>query len=190
MKRLADADPVLRRGRLVGRMTITAVVATLVVGSAIGLSSTMSGAAEPHTGCKSVASGGSSGWCGLYPGNATSNTKELGMVTVSSDGMTIVVDTQSASTGDAPETSFVCLVATPAAQITKRLQDSHCDSAGGVWLPFTGGSLTVDLSQYRQFQNATFTVQVAANQNASDANGDSFYNNVSVSTVASGGPPA
>jgi len=111
------------------------------------------------------------------------------MVTVSSDGMTIVVSTQSASTGDAPQTSFVCVAATPAAQITKRLQDSHCDAVGGVWLPFAGGSLTIVLSQYGQFQNATFTVQVAANQNASDPNGDSFYNNVSVSTVASGGPP-
>ena len=160
-----------------------------MVGSAIGLSPTLSGAAEPHTGCQSVASGGSSGWCGLYPGDATSNTKELGMVTVSSDGMTIVVSTQSASTGDAPQTSFVCVAATPAAQITKRLQDSHCDAVGGVWLPFAGGSLTIVLSQYGQFQNATFTVQVAANQNASDPNGDSFYNNVSVSTVASGGPP-
>ncbi len=187
MNRPVQSESVLGTRRVARRMACGSLAAALIVGSVIVLTETASVAAEPHTGCQSVAAGGSSGWCGLYPGDARNNTKELGMVTVSSDGNSIVVNTENAATGTAPNTSFVCLVATPGSQITERLQDSHCDSAGGVWLPFTGGSLTIDLLQYVQFENTTLTIQVAANEHANNANGDSFYNNVSVSTVSSSG---
>jgi len=45
----------------------------------------------------------------------------------------------------------------------------------------------VGLTAYSQFLNAQFTVQVAANRDANNANGDAFYNNVSVNTVTGGG---
>ena len=104
-------------------------------------------------------------------------------MTVSADGASIVVETQDASSGAAPQTSFVCLVSSPASQITHRLQATLCAAAGGAWIPFPGGSLTIDLWQYPQFLNTQFTMQVAANHNATDANGDSFYNNVDVNTL-------
>jgi hypothetical protein len=190
MSGLVHSDTTTGARRAARRMAGATLVGAFVIASVIGITESTSIAAEPHTGCQPVAPGGTSGWCGLYPGNATSNTKELGMVTVSSDGNSIVVNTENAADGNAPGTSFVCLVATPAAQITERLQDRHCDSAGGVWLPFTGGSLTIDLAQYVEFENTTFTIQVAANEHAANANGDSFYNNLSVSTVSSGGLPS
>jgi hypothetical protein len=87
-----------------------------------------------------------------------------------------------------PATSFACLVFVPASQVTRRLQDTQCAMAEGVWFPANGGSVTIDLTQYPQFLNTQFTVQVAANQSADSSNGDAFYNNFSVSTV-SGGPP-
>ena len=43
--------------------------------------------------------------------------------------------------------------------------------------------MTIDLSRYPQFLNTQFTIQVAANQDANNANGDAFYNNVTASTV-------
>ncbi len=175
-----------RLGRGIARRALLGVALTAGVG-VLGLSPGASGADVVHSGCTAVAAGGSSGWCGLYPGNATSNVQELGMVTVSADGSTIVVQTQSASSGVDPATSFACLLSTPASQITHRLQDTLCTSAGGVWLPFVGGSLTISMSQYPQFANTSFTIQVAANKSANDSNGDSFYNNVTVSTAGSGG---
>jgi hypothetical protein len=169
-----------RRGARYG--AILAVTVGSVMGFALA-SSTAASATPPHGGCAAVSAGASSGWCPLYPGNATSNTQELGMVTVSADGSSIQVETQNASNGAAPQTSFVCLVSSPASQIAHRLPATLCAAAGGVWIPFTGGSLTIDLWQYPQFLNAQFTMQVAANHNAGDANGDSFYNNVGVSTL-------
>jgi hypothetical protein len=168
------------------RWIVSTAAVVSVSAAAISISEAPSGASVPHSGCAPVSAGNTSGLCGLYPGNASSNTKELGSVAVSSDGLSITVQTQDASTAAAPETSFACLVSTPASEITKRLQDEHCTGAGGVWLPFIGGSLTVDLSQYPQFLNTELTIQVAANRSADNPNGDSFYNNFSVSTVVSG----
>jgi len=181
----ASRDARRRWAHFAGGVLLTASL----VGMAVAFTPTPSGAAEPHSGCAAVSAGGNSGWCGLYPGDATSNVQDLGSVAVSSDGSTITVQTESVSTGMAPETSFACLVSTPASQITKRLQDRHCTSANGIWLPFDGGSLSINLNQYPQFANATFTIQVAANANAHNANGDAFYNNFSVSTVVASGPP-
>ena len=82
-----------------------------------------------------------------------------------------------------PATSFACLTATPSAQIIHRLQNTLCTRSGGIWLPFTGGALTISLLAYPQFLQAVFTIQVAANQDSNSSNGDAFYNNVSVSTV-------
>ena len=161
------------------RWAALALIVTGLTAATVGVSA----ADVPHSGCAAVSVGGSSGWCGLYPGNATSNTQEQGLVSVSSTGSSITVQTQSASTGVLAETSFACLTSVPASQITQRLQDTRCAAAGGVWFPFFGGSLTIDLTPYPQFRNAQFTVQVAANQDASNANGDAFYNNVTVSTV-------
>ena len=48
-----------------------------------------------------------------------------------------------------------------------------------------GGSLTVDLSLVPALGGTTFTVQVATGPSAHDANGDAFYANFHVSTVAS-----
>jgi len=172
------------RRRAEARRVVMALTGATAVAFAIGLSPSAAGATVPHSGC-TASVGGSSGWCGLYPGNATSNTQEFGQVTVS-DGSSILVQTENASNGAAPLTSFVCLVSTPAAQITHRLQDTQCNAAGGVWLPFTGGSLVIDLSQFPQFLDSQFTIQVAANEHANDSNGDAFYNNVSVSTITTG----
>ena len=49
-------------------------------------------------------------------------------------------------------------------------------------VPDRGRIATIDLSLYPQFRNAQFTVQVAANQDANNANGDAFYNNFTVNT--------
>ena len=56
-----------------------------------------------------------------------------------------------------------------------------------MWFPIDGGSQTIDLSAYPQFLNAQFTVQVAANQDAHNSNGDAFYNNIAASTKTGGG---
>ena len=186
-----SASTDIRRHRWtgIGRLAAVSLGATLAAASLVGLSSTIGGAAAPDTVCSSASSGGSSGWCGLGPGHANSNTRVQGMVSVSSDGQTIVVNTQDTVSGNAPRTSFVCMVSSPASLVTGRLQETRCGAAGGVWLTFTGGSLTIDLSQYGPFQNAQFTIQVAANPDAANANGDSFYANFGVSTSSSG-PPA
>ncbi|MGO9909838.1 MAG: hypothetical protein ACLPQS_01555 [Acidimicrobiales bacterium] len=175
-----------RLRRVIRRWAPVALMSgSLVVGFTAAIAGT-AGATPAHTGCAAVSVGESSGWCGLYPGNATGNTKELGQVTVSGDGQSLVIQTEDASSGAAPATSFACLTATDPTQITHRLQDTQCGDEGGVWLPFTGGSLTVDLTAYPQFLDTQFTVQVAANADAGNANGDAFYNNFSVSTVPSG----
>jgi hypothetical protein len=158
----------------------------MFTGSAV-VAPSWASATPVHGGCVTTAAGGSSGWCGLYPGNAVDNTKELGLVAVSADGQTLTVQTQDAGTGALPATSFACLTATPSAEITHRLQQTQCADNGGVWLPFTGGALTIDVSGYPQFLDTTFTVQVAASSSAKDANGDAFYNTFSVSTVTGGG---
>ncbi|MDA8269635.1 MAG: hypothetical protein M0Z63_03825 [Actinomycetota bacterium] len=128
--------------------------------------------------CAAVTDGQTSGWCALYPGNATGNIQELGQVALSTDGSTLTVQTQSASTGVVPGTSFACLTATDPGMT--RLQEQQCAMDNGVWVPFTGGSTTIDLAQYPQFQGTQFNVQVAANQDANSANGDAFYDNFTV----------
>jgi hypothetical protein len=172
--------------RLIWRLAPVALVSgSLMVGVTAAMVSS-AGATPAHTGCATASVGESSGWCGLYPGNATGNAKELGQVTVSGDGQSLTIQTEDASSGAAPATSFACLTAADPTQITHRLQDTQCADAGGVWLPFTGGSLTVDLTAYPQFLDTQFTVQVAANADARNANGDAFYNNFSASTVTGG----
>jgi len=152
----------------------------------VAVDSPVGEAAVAQSGCNAVSAGGSSGWCGLYPGQASSNITEQGMIGVSLNGDSMTVQTQSAATGVVPGTSFACLLLTPASQITQRLQDTLCTAAGGVWLPFGGGSLTIDLGQYPQFENTQFTVQLAANMDANSANGDAFYNDFTVSSVPAG----
>ena len=181
MNYLSEPGPPKRRG---SRWAALAMIVTGLATATVGINSSTSAADVPHSGCAAVSVGGNSGWCSLYPGNATSNTQEQGLVSVSSTGSSITVQTQSASTGVLTETSFACLTSMPASQITQRLQDARCAAAGGVWIPFFGGSVTIDLTPYPQFRNAQITVQVAANQSANNANGDAFYNNVSVSTVS------
>jgi len=152
--------------------------------------SSSASATPVHSGCGNAAAGSDSGWCGLYPGNAVDNVKELGLVAVSADGQTLTIQTQDADSGDIPATSFACLTSAAATDITHRLQATQCADVGGVWFPYTGASLSIDLTAYPQFLNTQFTVQVAASGSAKNANGDAFYNNFSVSTVATGGGPS
>ncbi len=179
-----------RLSRATGRVVQGAVAAGLAIAGLVVAAGAAS-ATPPHTGCAATTAGNSSGLCGLYPGNAVDNVKDLGQVAETADGTTLTITTQDAVTGAAPDTSFACLIATPADQIDHRLQDEKCNADGGVFLPFTGGTLTVDLTQFPQFRNTQFTVQIAANDNAGDPNGDAFYNNFSVSSVPAtpvGGP--
>lgn len=161
----------------VGLGTVATAALTL---SLLGAAPAMAGGTCPT----SIADGQSSGWCGLYPGTASTNIQEYGQVTLSSDGTSLTVDTESASTGVVPDTSFACLTATDPG--STRLQETLCAQDGGVWVPFSGGTVTIDLTQYPQFLNTEFNVQVAANQDANDANGDAFYDNFTVmdSTVS------
>jgi hypothetical protein len=163
-----------------------AVTVSLAAGL-IAFFATGASADVAHTGCNAVAAGASSGWCGLYPGNATNNVRQLGQVSLSANGTLLTVQTSDASTGVLPATSFACLVFLAPAQITHRLQDQQCAAAGGVWFPMPGGSESIDLTAYPQFLNAQFTVQVAANKDANNSNGDAFYNNIAVSAATGGG---
>ena len=124
---------------------------------------------------------------GLFPGNATNNVRELGQVSINASGTSLTVQTSDASSGVVPATAFACLLFTPASQIAHRLQAQQCATAGGVWFPMAGSSTTIDLTAYPQFLNAQFTVQVAANQDANNANGDAFYNNITADTTTTGG---
>ena len=162
------ALPARRRGRgMVRRLTLLALTGGLLAAG--------------------VTVGAGAALAGLYPGNAVNNAKELGLVTVSADGQSLTVQTQDAGMGGVPSTSFACLTAAASAQITHRLQQTQCAAIGGVWFPFAGGSLTIDLTAYPQFLDTAFTVQVAANRSAENANGDAFFNNFSVSTLTGGG---
>lgn len=174
------STPDHRRGgrSAMARLVLAAGIAAMGTLGAVALAVAPASAATAPT-CTAVADGQSSGWCALYPGNATGNVQELGDVALSLDGSTLTVQTQSASTGTVPDTSFACLLATDPG--STRMQETLCTQAGGVWIPFTSGAVTIDLTQYPQFSGTTFTVQVAANQDANSANGDAFYNNVTVS---------
>ena len=151
--------------------------------SLLGASPAMAGGTCPT----SIADGYSSGWCGLYPGSASSNVQEYGQVALSSDGTALTVETESASTGVVPDTSFACLTVTDPG--STRLQEELCAQEDGIWIPFSGGSTTVDLSQYPQFLNTQFNVQVAANQDANSANGDAFYGNFTIVDSTAFTPP-
>ena len=165
------------------RWAALALIVTGLTAATVGVSA----ADVPHSGCAAVSVGGSSGWCGLYPGNATNNVRELGQVSINASGTSLTVQTADASSGVVPATAFACLLFTPASQIAHRLQAQQCAAAGGVWFPMAGGSTTIDLTAYPQFLNAQFTVQVAANQDANNANGDAFYNNITADTTTTGG---
>ena len=168
---------------MIRRVLAFALVPGVVAGVVIAAVS-LASADTTRNPCAVVAAGESSGWCGLYPGNATGNVKELGNVSVSASGTSLTVQTQDAGTDVVPKTSFACLTLTPASAIDHRLQDTQCSEAGGTWFPFSGTSLTIDLNAYPQFLNTQFSVQVAANKDANNSNGDAFYNTLSVSTVA------
>jgi hypothetical protein len=135
--------------------------------------------------CGTVAAGQSSGWCALYPGRAVDNVQQLGAVSVGPDGTVLTVQAEGASTGTPPATASVCL--TPVDPGRSRLQHAQCVAAGGVWIPFTGGSVTIDLAQYPGLEGTTFTVQVGANGDAVDANGDAWYGNFGVTSSLGGG---
>jgi hypothetical protein len=168
-----------RSGRsTMARLVLAAGTAAVGTLGTVALAAAPASAATAPT-CTAVESGQDSGWCALYPGDATGNVQELGDVAVSLDGSTLTVQTQSASTGTVPDTSFACLLESDPGRT--RMQQTLCAQAGGVWIPFSGGAVTIDLTQYPQFSGTTFTVQVAANQDANSANGDAFYNNVAVS---------
>ena len=152
----------------------------LAVGGAGVLGAGVAFATPVHTGCTAIAAGGSSGWCGLYPGNATDNVRDLGQVSLSGDASMLTIKTLSVDSGAAPRTSFACLTKVPAAQITHRLQDTQCNDLGGVWITWSGPSITINVSQYTQFAGGNFTVQVAANEKAGNGNGDAFYNSFGV----------
>ena len=161
-------------------------MAPLLAVGLVAAATTLAGADVSHTGCTAVNAGQTSEWCGLYPGNATDNVQELGLVSVSTDGMSLTVQVKDSATGVVPATSFVCLSPTPAAAVTHRLQRQLCSASGGTWFPIAGGSQTIDLSSYPQYQSTKLTVQVAANQDANNANGDAFYNNFTVDTTPGG----
>ena len=165
------------------RRTLAVVAGAAVVASL----ATLASADVVHTGCNAVGVGATSGWCRLYPGNATDNVRELGQVSINAAGTSMTVQTADASTGVVPATAFACLLFTPASQVTHRLQGQQCAAAEGVWFPMAGGSTTIDLTAYPQFLHAQVTVQVAANRDANNANGDAFYNNIDANTVTTGG---
>lgn len=173
-----------RAGRSVlVRLALAAGTAAAGTLGAVALAAAPASAATAPT-CTSVANGQDSGWCALYPGSATDNVQELGDVALSADGSTLLVQTQSAADGTVPDTSFACLLAVDPGRT--RMQQTQCTDAAGVWIPFTGGSVTIDLAQYPQFAGTDFVVQVAANQDANSANGDAFYNNVAVADSSGG----
>ena len=183
-----SSRPVRGANRFVDAIRQGAIVMLVViVGPALVASfAAVASADVAHTGCNSVAAGASSGWCGLYPGNATDNVRELGQVSINASGTSLTVQTADASTGVLPATSFACLLFTAPSDITHRLQGQQCAASGGVWFPVAGGSTTIDLTGHPQFLNSQFTVQVAANQDASNSNGDAFYNNIAANTKTGG----
>ena len=182
-RRQTSPTGIRRRPRALARRSGLAVTGALLLAAV----ASPAGATEPHSGCTAISAGTSSGWCGLYPGNATNNARELGLVSLSADGTKLTVQAQDADSGVVPATSFACLTATPISEIVHRLQDEQCAKAGGVWFPIAGGSQVIDLAEHPQFLNAQFTVQVAANKSANSSNGDAFYNNVAVDSTSSSG---
>ena len=141
------------------------------------LSSGVASATPVHTGCGATSNGISSGWCNLYPGNASGNAKYLGQILLTNDATLLTIQTQSASDGSIPRTSFACLTLVDSATINHRLQAEQCTNKfNGVWVTWTGSSVTIDVTQYPQFANMLYTVQVAANGSAGNGNGDAFYN--------------
>ena len=165
----------------IGRTAMGIIAGGALALSGFGIMGANFASATPvHTGCAPVHTFASSGWCGLYPGNATNNVQDLGQVSLSSNTTMLTIQTQSVDNGTAPRTSFACITSVPADQITHRLQDTQCTKDGGVWITWTGPSITVDMSQYPQFAGTVYTVQVAANDNAGNGNGDAFYNSFTV----------
>jgi len=164
-----------------GRLSAALLSSGALVLGGVGLLGVGPASATPvHQGCAAVFTFAPSGWCNLYPGNASNNVKDLGAVSLSSNTQLLTIQTQSVATGAAPRTSFACLTLVPAGQIDHRLQDTQCEATGGVWFTWTGPSTTIDLSNYPQFMGTIYSVQVAANDNAGNGNGDAFYNSFTV----------
>jgi hypothetical protein len=116
---------------MIERCTVLSTGVLLVAVATFAVPAGTAGAAASHGGCAPVFVGGSSGWCGLYPGNATDNVQALGQVSVSAEGTSLVVQTEDASSGAAPQTSFACLVPAQVSDIEHRLQDVQCTKEGG-----------------------------------------------------------
>ena len=141
------------------------------------LSSGVASATPVHTGCGASYNGIPSGWCNLYPGNASDNAKYLGQILLTNGATLLTIQTQTASDGSIPRTSFACLTLVDSAKIDHRLQAEQCSNKfNGVWVTWSGSSVTIDITQYPQFTNMLYTVQVAANGSAGNGNGDAFYN--------------
>ena len=167
-------------------ITIRRIAATLLASGALAVSGgailvpSIASATPVHTGCSPTYVNGTSGWCGLYPGNATDNVKDLGQVTLTGNAQLLTIQTLSVDSGAAPRTSSACLSFISSNQINHRLQDTQCTKAGGVWFTWTGPSTTINLTQYTQFYGQIFSVQVQANEHAGNGNGDAFYNGFDV----------
>jgi hypothetical protein len=92
----------------------------------------------------------------------------------------MTISTLSVASNAAPRTSMACLSTVPLVVETHRLQAEQCSAVNGVWFTWSGPSITIDLTQLPQFYGGTFSVQVGANENAGNGNGDAFYNGFSV----------
>ncbi len=174
--------PALRR-----RARLIALASASILAGATVLAPAAADAAliGPPSACHAVAPGGRSGWCPLTPGKASGNVRAFGEVSLDSSASVLAVRTVDASTGTPPATTFACIVPLADAPADVRLQETQCRRQGGLWFAVDGGSLTVDLSLVPALGGTTFTVQVATGPSAHDANGDAFYANFHVSTVAS-----
>lgn len=161
------------------RFATLVACASITIGSAVVLGPSVASATKPHTGC-AVSVGTSSGWCGLYPGNATNNVKDVASVTMSGDGSLLTIATLSLDTNAPPRTSMSCISMVPLVVQTHRLQAEQCSAINGVWFTWSGASITIDLTQFPQFYGGNFSVQVGANKDAGNGNGDSFYNGFGV----------
>ncbi len=152
-------------------------------GGAVALAAAgAAGAAAVHTGCSPASVTQSSGFCVLYRGSSSSTAQDLGDVAPNPTGTALTITTKVIATGAAPKTSFACLLPTSASQIDVRLDHVECRVHGGVFVPFSGGTVTIDLSQFPQFLDTQFSAQVGASKDATNPNDDLYYNNFTVST--------
>jgi len=188
MATLRPASALRRASAIIlSRWSLAALCGAALVAGGVEVSANAALAPPVQNGCGTTSAGQSSSWCALYPGNATQNAQEQGQVSLSQDGMTLIVQTQNTFDGQAPATSSACLTATPTAQVSQRLQAQQCTQLGGSWITWQGGSEAIDLAAYPGLLGSLFTVQVGANHDAANGNGDAFYNNFGVDDASSVG---